>query len=169
MVDALMEADLEAVKRERLPETERDATARRLLEAPADDDSRYLESFEAGYRWGEEAQIFLTGPATVRDEIAATAERYDELRKTGPVEALASGVMASRTGAFITNADTNADASVGEAFRARRPELATTGEIPLDESLLESAFHAGAVFYAFETQLLLDLRRNARLARASRP
>jgi hypothetical protein len=107
MVDALMEADLEAVKRERLPETERDATARRLLEAPADDDSRYLESFEAGYRWGEEAQIFLTGPATVRDEIAATAERYDELRKTGPVEALASGVMASRTGAFITNAGTS--------------------------------------------------------------
>jgi hypothetical protein len=185
LVDAMVDADLEAVKHERLPEVERHATAWRLLEPAARDDSRYIRSFETGYLWGEQAQMLLVGPAAVHDEVIQTAGRYDELRKAGwagaledpaagaplhVAEVLAPGLMASRAGKFVTNADTNPYGSGEEAFRAYLEELTAIGQFddPVDESLMESVFNAGAVFYALETQLLLALRRQARVDRVRR-
>jgi hypothetical protein len=133
-VQRRLDTDLDAVGAKRLPEMERHAVAWRLLWQGEPEDARYFASFEAGYAWGEQAEIFLVGPKRLHDQIEQVAGKYRELvdlQSAGPLDKAAAGapvhvadvfipvVLGIKDGQFITNAQTNPYASAEEAFRAR--------------------------------------------------
>jgi len=118
------------------------------------------------------------------EQVAGKYRELVDLQSAGPLDKAAASapvhvadvfipvVLGIKDGQFITNAQTNPYASAEEAFRARlrtsRRPTAAMRRSSKRVSTKESAFHAGAMFYAFETQLILALRRRARMSRGDR-
>jgi hypothetical protein len=167
-----VDADLEAVARERLPEDERQVVMASLfgvLEVP------YALGFEMGYKWAREAQMFAIPSGQVSSELERIALAYRKSVRRGVPMAnmLAEAVGLAPGIKFVTNAETNPYADASEAATARTKELVgggiqlSTGEEP-DPLVLENAFHGGAAFWAVETQILLHLRRMDRYEQVER-
>ena len=81
-------------------------------------------------------------------------------------EALSQSVFAAQEGQLIANEESNPYGSVDEAFERMCERL--VADPATNRRIATNAFHAGAAFYAAETQIILRLIMQRRVERASR-
>ena len=133
-------------------------------------------SFEAGYQWGHDAEVFLadvseavTGPINraaasyskglaVSAMIGTDASFTAHLRGTAIATWFAE-VVPLLDGKLIANGEATGFSSTDDGFDEWKGRQDTTG---VEAAVVDTArgfFHCGVAFYAFETQLLLSLRR----------
>jgi len=163
-----VDADLEAVTQERLPDSVRQVAMATLLggiEVP------YVTSFEMGYKWARQAQMFAVANTEMSEELERIAigirdKSHEGLLPSG--KRLASAVLLAPNLQFITNEDANPYADANEASAVSVQQLLdsgvrlSTGAAP-DRQRLGNAFSAGATLWAVETQILLHLRQTNRV------
>jgi hypothetical protein len=183
-VGQLVDADLADVVERRLPPEDRSALAFLLMRDDGQDSNFLIDSFAAGYDWGEQSGVFLVATSDeLREPVARAAAAYstrqqmasamsweiDELGRAAAIRRHFRDVLPLVQGRLVTDADAPGSAGgPGAGFTA----WLDSKELPTGEAaLVDKAagfFHVGAAFYGFETQLLLALRHLARAERIAR-
>jgi hypothetical protein len=161
LAEAAVDADIAAVREDRIPARERRRLARDLVEGDAET-SRYVDIFESGYLWGQNCEIFLWNLGDQLNQlIDASAGVF---RETRDGRDLGMALVEARASHFIRNGEADGDSDAEAAFE----RLHGSGLAGLDERVARNQFRSGATFYAVETRILHTLRHLDRLDRLSR-
>lgn len=148
-----------------------------LMSRDGQESSFLLDSFQAGYEWGKHAEMFLISTSDeVREPVLRAAAAYsarqdlasfeaDELGRAAAIIEHFRDVLPVMGGSLITSGEATDFSGSRDGFESWVPDQQLD---EADAELVSTArgfFDCGASFYAFETQVLLALRRLGRVER----